>query len=82
MKKIENKDKAAFAAYSETVGGVTHFQSQQKGLTKREYFAAKAMAALIANPNIKRPSNARGEFEQFSMVALEYADALLNALNE
>ncbi len=55
------------------------------GLTKREYFAAKAMAAMIANPNIKRPfekETLEKDLKAFSAIAIEYADALLSALEK
>jgi hypothetical protein len=55
------------------------------GLTKREYLAGKAVAAMIANPNIKRPSDKETlekDLKAFSAIAIEYADALLSALEE
>ena len=57
---------------------------QQDGLTKREYFAAMAMQALIANPNIKRPeqnANLKNDLKVFASVAVEYADAMLSELS-
>jgi hypothetical protein len=46
----------------------------ERGLTKREYFAAMAMQALITNP----PSVTK---EERSKNAVLYADALIKALN-
>lgn len=57
----------------------------QEGLTKREYFAAKAMQALISNPQIKRPQNDENQEEDlndFSCVAVGYADGLIKALSK
>jgi len=56
------------------------------GLTKREYFAAKAMQGLLSNPQIKRPHPENGDMEkqytEFSNIAVEYADALLAELEK
>lgn len=46
------------------------------GLTKREYFAAMAMQGILANA-----SNAIRNSEFVSGLSVEYADALINALN-
>ena len=72
----KNKDRAAFACCDEV-------NYLQEGLTKREYYAGQAMAAMIANPNILRPQeNDKKESDllKFSAIAVEYADALLSAL--
>lgn len=47
------------------------------GLTVREYFAAKALDGMLANPDIESisPSETAG-------VAIAYADALIAALNK
>ena len=44
------------------------------GLTKREYFAAKALQGLLANPNHD------GKFSDFAEDAVKHADALLAEL--
>ncbi len=44
---MKNRDLGAF--------GSVDMDYIQEGLTKREYYAAKAMGAMIANSNIKRP---------------------------
>lgn len=80
MENIEtkNQDRGAFACCDEE-------SYLQEGLTKREYFAAQAMAAMIANTNIKRPEHNRrrdADLKSFSAVAVEYADGLLSALDD
>ncbi len=77
---VENKDLPAFSCvgYDALGGGY-----QQDGLTKREYFAAMAMQALLSNPNIKRPeqnANRKNDLKVFASVAVEYADAVLAEL--
>ena len=44
---------------------------QAKGMTLRDYFAAKAMAGMIANPGNE------GEPKFFASIAYEMADAML-----
>jgi len=46
------------------------------GVTKREYFAVKAMEAMIANPN----TSSAQQKESLCAIAVEYADGLLSAL--
>lgn len=77
---VENKDLPAFSCvgYDALGGGY-----QQDGLTKREYFAAMAMQALLSNPNIKRPeqnANLKNDLKVFASIAVEYADAVLAEL--
>lgn len=77
---VENKDLPAFSCvgYDALGGGY-----QQDGLTKREYFAAMAMQALLSNPNIKRPeqnANLKNDLKMFASIAVEYADAVLAEL--
>lgn len=58
------------------------------GLTKREYFAAMAMQGVLSNQILTTTYAAvsRGEESPFGEVvavaALEYADALIDALNQ
>ena len=47
----------------------------ETGLTKREYFAAVAMQGLLA-------SDLNTSVEDFSIRSVEFADALINALNK
>lgn len=53
----------------------------ETGLTMRDYFAAKAMQAMISNPNILRPNpnsgNVDNQLKDFTSVCYEYADAML-----
>ena len=77
--KVENKDLPAFASVA--ISGNDGYQ--QDGLTKREYFAAMAMQALLSNPNIKRPeqnANLKNDLKVFASIAVEYADAVLAEL--
>jgi len=59
-----------------------------KGLTKREYFAAMAMQGLCAtfsgSPNAERQAEKVGKTlsETMAIYAVDVADALINALNE
>lgn len=70
-----NGDSPAFAkaAFYHPEGGV---DSPQKGLTKREHFAAMAMQGLLSNPK-----NINFERDFFASDAVYVADALINALN-
>ncbi len=45
----------------------------ETGMSLRDYFAAKAMQALLGNPEID------GEPSAYSQLAYKYADAMLNA---
>lgn len=69
----KNQDLPAFACSS------TDYQ--QGGLTKREYFVAMAMQAMISNSNIKKPNRGDGNMENqlnsFAKTAVEYADVVL-----
>jgi hypothetical protein len=48
----------------------------EEGLTKREYFAAMAMQALLSDPNISTT------YSHYAENAVQAADALIAALNE
>jgi len=85
---MENKDKPVYPLQSEgypsNEQAIDESTSQLIGLTKREYFAGLAMQSLISNPNIKRPRENdewKNDLKTFSRVAVEYADALLTALD-
>lgn len=61
--------------------GTDRYERAESGMTLRDYFAAKAMQAMISNPNIVRPdidgSKETEHLAQFSKVAYKYADAML-----
>jgi hypothetical protein len=46
----------------------------ETGLTKREYFAAMAMQGIATDASV--------QFEMAAKIAVEYADALIAALNK
>jgi len=50
------------------------------GLTKREYFAARAMQGLLSNPD--RRSDLMQTHERIAKKSLSMADELIKALNE
>jgi len=82
---MENKDKPVYPIQD---NGYPSFEKVIEdgclvGLTKREHFAGLAMQALISNPDIKRPRDNdewKNDLKTFSSIAVEYADALLTAL--
>jgi hypothetical protein len=53
------------------------FMEIYQGMTKGEYFAAMAMQGLLSNEN-----NSGRNYEILSDLAVNAADALINALNE
>ena len=59
-------------AYPQFIDG----RGYEYGLTKREYFAAKAMEGLLANPNVEMNWN------PLAKESVAQADALIAALNE
>lgn len=52
------------------------------GMTLRAYVAAKAMAALIGRPITDYPDGELPTLEETASDAVDYADALLDALGE
>ncbi len=50
-----------------------------RGLTKREYFAAMAMQGILANAD---QVFVKAQFTDIGKIAVQAADALLKALNE
>ena len=50
---------------------------EERGLTKREIFAAIAMHALLSNPEIVKSLDA----DQIDTLAVRRSDGVLNALN-
>lgn len=75
-KRLENKDRAAFARSAESYG------SGQVGLTKRELFAAMAMQGYLAGRNIGGPAPELSAYVALKVapVCVEIADALLAEL--
>lgn len=76
---IENANKPAFAMpfsrfYTEGEGWVGN--NDEPGLTKREYFAIKAMQGILACS----AENTVTEPDRVAIAAIEYADALLEKL--
>ena len=65
---MKNGDQSAFAAMNEVF--------KQRGLTKREYFAAMAMQGLLSNSAIGTDPIGTAR------TAATYADALLKELGE
>lgn len=51
------------------------------GMNKREYFAAQAMAGILANPNIPQ-SLKEDSYSMLAIHAVKAADALIVALNQ
>ena len=52
------------------------------GLTKREYFAAMAMQAIITKSPFMAEPQTFDVYQKTAIGALDYADALIAALNE
>jgi len=63
--------------YSLDDGQVKIAKTERDGLTKREYFAAKAMQGIASDHTFIRPN----EPEQTAKLAVDMADALIKALN-
>ena len=57
-----------------TMGGIPSGHEYHYGLTKREYFSAKALQGLLANPNND------GKRSEYAKDAVNQADALLAEL--
>lgn len=72
---MTNGNESAFskAAFYHPDGG---FDSPQEGLTKREYFAAMALQAVIQRRGMLDKK------EDVAVTCVEYADELIKALNE
>ena len=51
----------------------------QDGMSLRDYFAAKALAALISNPLKDGPNLGKKAVPKLAVFAYEYADAMLEA---
>lgn len=46
---------------------------------RRDYFAAQALAAMLANPNKEGNNRGAGGLKRFPVYAYEYADAMMKA---
>jgi hypothetical protein len=84
---IENKNLPAFPVEVSVDGNgnltgssTSPFSSFEIGLTKREYFAAKAMQGIMANETTN-PASER-HFDYRATQAIKMADALLKALEQ
>ena len=74
-------DKGGEAAFPYCVWNGDDHAGHINGLTKREYFAAKAMEGMLANPTGKVNYGYKGKHEDaIAEAAVVLADALLAAL--
>ena len=55
--------------------------TEESGLTKREYFAAMVLQGLVVQ-SFNLPPMAGSYADHFSRMAVNYADALINAVKE
>ena len=69
---MENSKQTAFGYGFTTADGSSHVE--EKGLTKREYFAAMAMQGIIGKINVH-------EYKDMAEYAINAADALLAKLS-
>lgn len=69
---MENSKQGAFGYGFTTADGSSYVE--EKGLSKREYFAAMAMQAIIIKMNVPQ--------EYMTEYAVNAADALLNQLSK
>lgn len=72
-KTISNEPAFSKAAFYHPDGGC---DSPNKGLTKREYFAAMALQGLLSNPSADHP------FSEVADDAVKAAEFLIERLNE
>jgi hypothetical protein len=56
-----------------------YFPSTDGGMSLRDYFAAKALAAMLANPDKDARKRGASGLDYFPAYAYEYADAMLRA---
>lgn len=74
---MKNGDQPAYPVTEETTDRIDAGIAIYTGLTKREYFAAMAMQALVT-----RGENYEGWSENHSKQAIHIADSLLNQLEK
>lgn len=70
---IPNADFQTFAPHT-----VDEYRRIQSGMTLRDYFAAKAMQAMISNPSII-DNDSDGAVNYAASAAYKFADAMLKA---
>jgi hypothetical protein len=74
---MENSKQTAFGYGFTTADGSSHVE--EKGLTKREYFAAMAMQGIVSNQEFLKNLNAEPDLVVTGI--LEIADKLLERLS-
>jgi hypothetical protein len=57
--------------------GGTYTQYGSEGMTLRDYFAAKAMQAMLSNPTMRSTDNSISDAEAFANASYIMADGLL-----
>jgi len=68
---MENKDRSAFSCVNDIY--------LQEGLTKREYFAAKAMQGILSNNHLlEKLGNVDGNNTSLAVISYRVADTMLN----
>jgi hypothetical protein len=80
--KNENSKQTAFGYGFTTADGSSHVE--EKGLTKREYFAATAMQGLLSNPEWMKEYQGEKYLMQSEIVAevaIKTADTILAKLS-
>lgn len=87
MSDIENKDRPISATHymqlTNSHGGIDEFYSEDKGLTKREYFAGLAMQGIISSKYYADFCNENAGVDNdcaAAKMAVIHADALLKEL--
>ena len=68
-------------AIASGLGGTIEDEWKHKGLTKREYFAAMAMQAIMGKEALSHPEHRHPKFVVCE-AAVELADALIAKLNK
>lgn len=58
------------------------FDTEEKGLTKREYFAKEAMAALIIHREVQLDHESKVPADVIARMAIAQADALIAELSK
>lgn len=80
---MENSKQPAFAV-SKEMCEASEIETYPYGLTKREYFAAKAMQAFASNPDWAKTMRTPDDWDEYkarlATGAVELADAVLSAL--
>lgn len=84
---MKNGDNQAFPLEANYTSGPEEVYEFHPGLTKREYFAAKAMQGIMASHTEMSANGASslyfaGMDDNIAMEAVSIADALLKALEE